>query len=274
MDLFKKAIDMSKIYTENTKVEAIILAGSVSRNLQDDYSDIELHIFWSSSPTDEDRQYPIKKVKGTILSYHPYEEEEWSEAYLNQDGIKFEISSFLSTTVERFISDVMDNYRTDLEKQCLVASIHDGISLFGKEKINQLKNKVVKYPSGLSKQMISKNLWLSNGWNNRKALLSRKDWLMLYNVICGVQKKLFGVLFGLNHMYVHHPDYKWMQYNIKSMQIKPENLYERMTKILIGNPKNAIDELEVLIAEVIMLVEEYNPELNISNQKNHIGYTK
>lgn len=102
-DFFQKSIDMSAIYRKNPKVEAIILSGSVSKNLQDEHSDIELHILWLSSPTDEDLRDPIEEAKGTTLSYHPYEEEEWSKVYLDQDGIKFEISSFLSTTADRFI---------------------------------------------------------------------------------------------------------------------------------------------------------------------------
>ena len=36
----------------------------------------------------------IHHIDGTILSYHPYEEEEWSETYLTKEGIKLEISNF------------------------------------------------------------------------------------------------------------------------------------------------------------------------------------
>lgn len=82
MDLIQKAIEMAAIYKENPKVEAIILAGSVSRNWHDENSDIELHILWSIPPEDEDRQAPIQHAEGNILSYYPYEEEEWSESYL------------------------------------------------------------------------------------------------------------------------------------------------------------------------------------------------
>ncbi|PEK56587.1 cytoplasmic protein, partial [Bacillus pseudomycoides] len=71
-------------------------------------------------PEDEDRQNPIQDVGGTILSYHPYEKEEWSESYLTKDGIKLEISNFLSVTVECFISDVVDKSETNYEKQCIV----------------------------------------------------------------------------------------------------------------------------------------------------------
>jgi hypothetical protein len=274
MKLIQKSRDMAVVYEQNPKIEAIILAGSVSRSLQDENSDIELHILWSTPPDDKDRQDPIKKVGGTIMAYHPYEEEEWSESFLTEEGIKLEISNFLSSTVERFISDVMDKYDYDYDKQCIVASINDGVSLYGEEKIRELKNRVAEYPLELSKHMISENLWFGNRWNNREALLKRKDWLMFYDVICGVQKKLFGVLFGINQLYVHHPAFKWMQFNIKLMRIKPENLYERMINILIGNPENSVKELEALIEEVVVLAEIHTPELNISEQKKHIGFAK
>ena len=94
MGLKERAIEMSEIYRQNPKVEAIILAGSVARKLEDEHSDIELHILWSTPPEDEDRRAPIYHIDGTILSYHPYEEEEWSETYLTKEGIKLEISNF------------------------------------------------------------------------------------------------------------------------------------------------------------------------------------
>lgn len=274
MNLIQKSIEMAAIYKENPKVEAIILAGSVSRNWHDENSDIELHILWSRAPEDEDRQAPIQRVEGQILSYYPYEEEEWSESYVTKEGIKLEISNFLSLAVERFISDVVDKYETDYNKQCIVASIQDGVSLYGEEKVNMLKNKVAEYPVELSKHMVSENLWLGNRWNNREALLKRKDWLMFYDVICEVQKKLFGVLFGLNQMYVHHPAFKWMPFNTERMTIKPENLHDRMTTILMGNPEKSTKELESLIEEVIILVHEHLPELDIREQKKHMRYTK
>ena len=56
MGLKEKAIEMSEIYRQNSKVEAIILAGSVARKLEDEHSDIELHILWSMPPEDDDRK--------------------------------------------------------------------------------------------------------------------------------------------------------------------------------------------------------------------------
>lgn len=140
MGLREKAIEMSEIYRKNPKIEAIILAGSVARKLEDEHSDIELHILWSEPPEDEDRKEPINHIGGKILSYYPYEEEEWSETYLTKEGIKLEISNFLTVTVEKIISEVVERYDINYEKQCIVSSIHDGVSLYGEVKVHTLKD--------------------------------------------------------------------------------------------------------------------------------------
>ncbi len=44
------------------------------------------------------------------------------------------------------------------------------VSLYGEEKVNELKDRVMAYPEDLAKRMISENLWLSNRWHNREAL--------------------------------------------------------------------------------------------------------
>ncbi|OIU72001.1 DUF4037 domain-containing protein [Rossellomorea aquimaris] len=275
MDIFKKqSVERAKIYQQNPKVESILLAGSVSRGWQDEHSDIELHIFWNDPPTDDDRLSPINKVNGKILSYHPYEDEEWSEAYVTREGVKFEISSYLTSSVEKMIEDVVSRSETDYDKQCIASSVYYGQSLFGEEKITQLKNILHTYPEKLAKEMILENLDFGNRWHNRKALLNRQDWLMLYSVICDAAKKLLGVLFGLNKMYVHHPAFKWMQNSIALMEFRPDNLYERLTEILSGKPENSVAALTDLIDETTLLVEKQFPELINSEKKKRLNYSK
>ena len=270
----QKAIELAAIYKENTKVDAILLAGSVAMGWEDEFSDIELHIIWKEAPTDEDRKGPIRSVEGSILTFHPYEDEEWSESYLTHEGVKLEISSFLTSTIQSHIEDVVVESDVSFDKQCLIASIQNGVGLYGHSVIDEFKKSVVKYPSGLATKMISDNLDLGGRWNNRHALLERKDWLMFYSVLCDVQRKLMGVLFGLNSLYVHHPAYKWMPHKIEEMHIKPDYFLPRMNKILLGNPIENLATLEQLVDEVIKLVELHKPEIDIEKQKQNISYLK
>lgn len=216
MDLNNLASKAAKIYRANPKIEAVLLGGSVSRNWHDSYSDIELFIFWKEPPTEEDRKRPITRLAGEIIDFHPYEEEEWSESFITE-GIKLEISNFLTQTIADIIEDVVVFFNPDVYKQCIAAAVYDGAGLSGEPLIQNLKEKVHSYPDELSIAMIKEYMFLSNTWTNRAALLHRKDWLMLYKIMADVQMNIMGMLSGLNKQYVHHPAFKWQKQTLKSM---------------------------------------------------------
>ena len=263
MDLKSLACDISRGYIQNPKVEAVLLGGSVARNWNDEYSDIELFIFWKESPAEEERIDPIHTVDGEIIDFHPYEEEEWSETYITQ-GVKLEISNFLTSTVERIIHEVIIKFDTDLGKQCLIASINDGIALGGERTIRQLKDKVKLYPKELSIAMIKNNLYLGNRWSNREALVAREDWLMLYKVMTSVQINMMGILFGLNRLYVHHPAFKWQNHSLLKMTIAPMNISDRLTSVLLDHPKKGVKELEAMVQEIYDLIQSEFPTIELS----------
>ncbi|QNF26675.1 DUF4037 domain-containing protein [Metabacillus elymi] len=274
MNLREKAIKLSTLYQQNQKVKGILLAGSVSREWQDNHSDIELHILWSEPPSDSERLFPIKLVNGRVIDFFPYEDEEWSETYLTEDNIKLEISNFLVETVETYIQDVVNKLDLDYDKQCILSSITYGRSLYGHDLLNKLKKDIEIYPSKLAEKMILSNLDLGNRWNNRNALLDRNDWLMLYEVICSIQKKLLATLLGLNKMYIHHPAFKWMHHIIDFMDIKPDNLDNRLSQILLGEVNDGISELELLIEEVQCLVTQHYPHINIEQYKQKANFVR
>ncbi|UCZ55063.1 DUF4037 domain-containing protein [Bacillus shivajii] len=264
MDLKIVASNIAKIYERNPKVEAVLLGGSVARDWYDQYSDIEIFVFWKESPTDEDRTTPIENLKADIIDFYPYEDEEWSETYITE-GVKIEISNFLTDTIKNIINDVILSFETDLNKQCLVASVHDGVALSGDLLINRLKEKVNNYPNELSIAMIKENIHLGNRWNNREALLNRKDWFMLYKVMVDVQTNIMGMLFGLNRQYVHHPAFKWQKQTLQSMVITPKNIVNRLESIFLADPSNSIRELEVMIQDIYELIQREHPQIDLSS---------
>ncbi|MFB4166794.1 DUF4037 domain-containing protein [Virgibacillus sp. JSM 102003] len=263
MNLKVLASDIANIYEQNPKVEAVLLGGSVSRNWHDEYSDIELFVFWDGAPTDEERKAPIVELNGNIIHFHPYEDEEWSETYITQ-GVKLEISNFLTDTIYKIINDVIISCDTNLDKQCIAATVYNGVSLSNDLVINSMKEKVSKYPYELSVAMVKENIFLGNRWNNREALLEREDWLMLYKVMVAVQTNLMSILFGLNRQFVHHPAFKWQKHTLSSMEITPKNLSNRLESIFLDDPKTSIRELEVIIEEMYELIQRELPQIDLS----------
>ncbi|WP_026691348.1 DUF4037 domain-containing protein [Alteribacter aurantiacus] len=263
MELRGLASKIGRLYEKNPKVEAVLLGGSVARGWEDDYSDIELFVLWKEGPTDEQRKAPIIESKGTMIDFHPYEDEEWSETYITQ-GVKLEISNFLTETIHNVLNDVIGSYDTDSDKQCIVATIDHGVALSGNSIIEKMKETVSVYPDELRAAMVNEHVVLGNRWNNREALLEREDWLMLYSVIVGVQANIMGVLFALNRQFVHHPAFKWQKQTLRSMVLTPENIEKRLESILLGHPTSSIKELEAIIEEVYDLVQRQLPQINLS----------
>ncbi|SDM66809.1 DUF4037 domain-containing protein [Sediminibacillus halophilus] len=273
MDLLRLATDLSEIYMQNDKVEGVLLGGSVARNWQDEYSDIELFVFWKESPNDEDRKSPINDVNGRIIDYCPYEEEEWSETYITQ-GVKLEISNFLTNTIYRILDEVVLNYDTDFDKQCLAATVYDGVSLAGEDIIDQLKKKVEVYPEELGSAMIRENLDLGNRWSNREALLAREDWLMLYKVVTSVQSNIMGMLFGLNRLYVHHPAFKWQKRTLERMKVAPKKISISLPSVFMAPPEKSIRELEGLLQEIYGLVHREHPEIDLAKAIERTSFVR
>lgn len=266
MDLHKTAESAARIYAENPHVEAVLLGGSVSKGWQDEFSDIELLIFWKQPPSDEDRKRVILQTSGTILDFHPYEDEEWSETYV-AGGVKFEISNFLTPTIRRFLNDTLQFFNTDPETQCIAAAISHGRALRGETVIDEMKKQVANYPDGLRSAMIAANIGFGSRWNNRAALLHRKDWLMLYRVMADVQTRIMSVLFALNRQYVIHPGFKWQRKSLDEMAIKPANISARMESVFLGNPQDAVRVMEEIIREVFDLIEGELPQLDVSGAR-------
>lgn len=274
MKLKNKAQQMAEVYQNNHKVAGILLAGSVSRGWEDSHSDIELHILWNEAPNEEDRMTPILEAEGEVFDFFPFEEEEWAETYISS-GVKFEISSFLVKTIEGVLNEVIEKANLNYDLQCLVASVQDGVILFERDSVlTQLKKRVNEYPAALGEQMVTENLYLGSRWNNRRALLHRQDWIMYYDLLNAVQKKLLGVLFGLNGMYVHHPAFKWMKQSIDAMEHTPENLNERFTSILTERNDRQLANLEKIIEEVFDLVEVRMPHLSLADARKRAGFAR
>ncbi|WP_211654888.1 DUF4037 domain-containing protein [Planococcus alpniumensis] len=273
MELKKLAVQAAEQYARIPNIEAIMLAGSVSRNWQDEFSDIELLLFWKQAPSEEERKQIIDQLDGKLLEFHPYEEEEWAETY-TVNGVKFEISSFLTETIHQTIHQVTQKLEVNPDMQCIAASVQYGIALYGDKTIEQLKKDVEHYPPELQVEVINHYSDFGSRWNNREALVHRKDWLMFYKVVVSVQTNIMGLLFGLNRQFIPHPAFKWQRNSLTLMEIKPDNCGARLESVFFQEPSDAIKELETLIEEIFGLIHQQLPHIDLSDAARKAAFVR
>jgi hypothetical protein len=248
-------------YAANPKVVGVLLAGSVARGIADQFSDIEIDIFWQAPPTDEDRSAPIERA-GWPTVYRHVDENEWADGFLIA-GVKVDTSQFLVSTLDRWLDDVLVRADTEPEYQVRITAIQHGQPLYGAGLIERWRAKTAAYPDALAHAMAAEY----GGFRPRyllEMLAARDDLLLLHQDLVAAEQQILSVLMGVNRMYAPHPFHKWLDWEIGQLKIAPPNLNRRLRQILRAEPCAAVDQLGELIEETFALIEQYLPEFDTS----------
>jgi Domain of unknown function (DUF4037) len=252
--------DLAKIvapaYVANPKVAALLLAGSVARGLADQFSDIEIDIYWHAPPTEADRQAPIERF-GWQPVYSVVDENEWADGFLIE-GVKVDTSQFLVATIERYLRDAIERADTEPEYQVRITALQHGQPLHGAELIERWRAKIAPYPEALAQAMVAQHLEFRPRYL-LEMLAARDDVLVLHRELVDAQQHLLDVLMGLNRLYAPHPYHKWLDWEAGQLRIAPPDLNCRLRQVLRAEPHAAVEEIHQLIEETFVLVERHLP---------------
>lgn len=255
-------------YAANPKVRAVLLAGSVARGTADQFSDIEIDVFWAEPPSEDELQAAVERAGATLL-YRASDENEWADGFFIE-GIKVDTSQFLVATIERWLDDVVDRADAEVEKQLLIAAVQHGQPLHGADLAERWRRHAAAYPDALVRAMVAQHLVF-----RPRALLemfaARDDLLILYKGLVQTEDWIMSVLLGLNRLYIAHPAHKWLDWQIAQMQIAPPDLARRLRQILRDEPRAAVREIHMLVEEVFALVEQHLPDFDTSEARAEFG---
>jgi hypothetical protein len=248
-------------YAANPKVAAVLLAGSVARGIADQFSDIEIDIYWHTPPTDEDRTAPIEQA-GWGIVYRHVDENEWADGILIE-GVKVDTSQFLVSTIDRYLDEALLRAEIEPENQVRITAIQHGQPLHGADLIERWRARVATYPEALAQAMLAEYC----AFRPRELLemlAARDDVLLLHQDLVAAEQQVLSVLMGLNRVYAPHPFHKWLDWEISQLAIAPPDLNRRLRQILRAEPRRAVGQLAQLIEETFGLIEQHMPSFDTS----------
>jgi hypothetical protein len=243
-------------YAANPKVAGVLLAGSVARGIADQFSDIEIDVFWHAPPTEADRLAPIERAGWKPL-YSVADQNEWADGFYI-GGVKVDTSQFLVSTIERWLDDVVERANTEPEYQVRITAIQHGRPLHGAELIERWRAQTAAYPEALAHAMIAQHLEFRPRYL-LEMLAARDDVLVLHRDLVDAEQRILDVLMGLNRRYAPHPYHKWLDWEIGQLRLAPPDLNRRLRQVLRAEPRAAVGELHKLIEETFTLVEQHLP---------------
>jgi len=259
------------LYASEPDVVAVVVCGSAARDLSDSFSDLEMCTFWRRPPTDEERLDFIRGAGGTRVSLYPYEVEngDWSEEFL-LPGLKVDMGHRTLDITEEWIADTAQRFNPDLAHQDTISLIQDCVPVYGAPVIEHLRALSSAYPDELARAVVSQHLDFPPAWEPLM-LAERGDLLALYSLFTRIERRIILVLLGLNHAYLHHQGFKWIDWITQKLTIVPPNLSTRLNHVFMTDPIIAAHTLNDLISETVALVETHMPDLDISVEKEHIS---
>ena len=254
-------------FSQLQEVEAILLAGSYTTNIQDENSDYDLYIYSS-------KEVPIVKREEIIREFCDYMEvnnqfwETEDDGIIRDRNIPIEIiyrdfdwiDAQLERTLFKCQADV--GYTT-----CFWSNFITSVILYDKhEKARKLQQKYnIKYPEALKLNIIRKNYPLLREqmpayYFQIEKALKRNDYISVNHRIAALLASYFDILFAINEM--PHPGEKQLV----------KILTEKATKL----PFNMEENLNDLLSSVSNFDERILVEINklIDNLDNLIQVQK
>lgn len=249
-------------------IKAIVIAGSVARGYADEYSDIEIPIFWDTLPTDATRHAIVNTLNAKFLYAYdgPAHEDQ-----LIIDGIQVDLWDISTTHQEEVLNDVLCKHHFDLGTLNALDTIRSCIPLFGHEIVQKWKLHAQEYPEELAEKIIQEHL-TTFSIGGLFILAKRDNPTAFYSQLSLLQQEAFLVLLALNRRYF--PTFKWLYQTLNSMQIKPDAIDRRFRKAYEMPYAEAIENTKSILEEIVHLVERQFPQIDTSLVSRQLSYTR
>lgn len=261
-------------YTALPSARAAMVTGSAAKGLSDNYSDLDLTLYYAD-------ELPSEEALAKIRQQHGAAERKWllgdraengfAEAY-DVHGIEVQIGHTTIAAWEAEIDQVLIQLDCESPLQKAMEGTLACQALYGEPYINGWKSRLVAYPPALAAAMVKKYLAFFPIWGLEPHFRTRDATVWRYQVLVETAQNIVGILAGLNGLYFTTFQFKRMRRFLDQMTIAPVDLAARLEQLFQLDQPAALTELETLVAETIILVETYMPTVDTAKAKRRLGW--
>ena len=239
---------------------AALVAGSVASGTSDEWSDIDLILFYDAWPGAEALERSRAGL-GPTADQVVLAGEATGDVYLEQFRLEDVACQLVHQTIDAWratAATVLEDLDTASPTQKALSGLHAGVVLHGDEVIAGLRTEAA-YPARLRTAMVRANrdvfpLWRLRGMAARDAELWQRGQL-----VAGFEKVL-GMLAGVNEVYFSTFQLKHTRDLVASFAAAPPDLVARMEAALVAPMDDAVAELQRVVTETLAIVDRALPD--------------
>lgn len=261
----------AQAYIALPSTKAVILVGSAAEGVSDYYSDIDMCVFYDALPSEETLQAALQQNHGGNRQlFREPGQEECMEIY-HVEGVECQIVHTTIAAWERDMATVLKQLDVTSPLQKALSGMLEAIPLYGELLVRQWQDMLSHYPDALAQTMVKHYMAIVPVWAIQERMQPRDATIWLYQLLVEASYHLLGILAGLNRLYYTSFQFKRMHRFIDQMKVAPPDLATRLEALFHSDMAIAATQLEELVREVVDLVEQHMPEIDVTALRNRIG---
>lgn len=250
---------------------AALVAGSVAEGLSDEWSDIDLILFYDSLPAAAQLAEARDGLGG--INPVPLGGSVDAGAYLEQfwlDGVACQLVHQTQAAWQAQAATVTEALDVDTPVQKAFIGLHEGIVLHGHDVVADLRSAAV-YPDALAVAMVERHQGVFPLWRVSGSIAARDCALWVHaEAVTGVQH-LLAILAGVNRVWFSSFQLKRVHRLETMFEHSPDRLADRIDELLVMAPTDMAAALRQLVVEVVDIVERVMPAADSSRLRGTLG---
>ena len=178
-----------------------VLGGSVAQGVADRWSDVDTLVYWDEIDRDwlETPRAAAGGTRFTWVEHYP------GNACLEQyqfGTVKADVAHVRLGWLDQLIDDTLSGESFDTTSLDVLRGVQESIVLFGDDRFEPIRARVLDYPDALRRSMVEAHLKFSPSWVYDGMGRDRGDLVVFYEYVLATMRSVVGVLAGLNRVYV------------------------------------------------------------------------
>ena len=261
-------LELARRYIEPYRERAAIavLGGSVAQGVADRWSDIDTIVYWDEIDRDwlETPRSAENGERFTWVEHYP------GNACLEQyrfGTVKADVAHVRLGWLDELIDGTLSGESFDTTSLDVLRGVQESIVLFGEERYEPIRARVLAYPDALQRALVEANLKVTPSWIYDGMGRDRGDLVVFYEYVLATMRQVVGILAGLNRVYVAPEKLKRVGLVVARMELTPPDAAGRLDALLDLPREQVRAELDDLVGRTFDLVEEHLPEVDTTRAR-------
>ena len=247
---------------------AVIVAGSVAEGAADEWSDVDMILFYGDLP-DVATLTAVRDGLGAS-EHFPFGGNHEDGAVLEQfrvDGVACQLVHQTMAAWDAQKATVLADLDITSPVQKALSGVHHAVVLHGDELVEELRASA-QYPEELALAMVKGNLRVFPLWRLQGSLSRRDaDLWQRGEIVAGFQR-ILGVLAGVNRTFFSTFQLKRVAALVDGFANAPPRTAERIADALTCDTAAAVEILRSLYIDTLDIVESTMPEVDLTAARN------